>query len=296
MSVLYNSLHVDERYVSNFEPNLFFDNWLIPGVTCTDKYQEGPAGGYYVHKLRKGAAIEPGTPGRDFTHNDAQDDLVQIVLNNNYMESTKIYRVQMNAIDAPVAEQKLADTTLKIKEGICGSAIAALVHEGTKGSVIVPTKDTAKDTVISVRTALVKARASSAKVILCHPDFYGMILSAAGKEFTPAINERIVGNGEVGNWLGFTFFNVGQLGSGETFKYRDYAGTLQTVTAAQFNKVNFIAYNPNVFSVLHNLEIYRLIDGGKDFNGVLAQAEVNSGFRVTNNDLCHVSLNAAYSE
>ena len=43
MSVTYNGLHVDERYSAILEPNLYFNPILVPGVTCTDKYETGPA-------------------------------------------------------------------------------------------------------------------------------------------------------------------------------------------------------------------------------------------------------------
>lgn len=292
MSVIYNGMHVDERYASGFEPNLFFDSWLIPGVTCTDKYQEGPAGGYYVHKLKKGNDIEPGTPGRDFSHETVADDLIQIMLNNNFQKSTKMYKVQADSVAAPLAEAKLADTVAQIKEAVQGSALAALYTEGKKGAIVAASADNAKDTMIDARTALVKARAGSARVILAHPDYYALILKAAGRDFTPVTNDRIVGNASVGQWLGFTIFECPQLGAGATYKYYDYAGTSKSVTATNFDKVNFIAMNPLAFSAIHNLEVYRLIDGGKDFTGSLAQAEVNSGFRVTNQDLVYISRNA----
>jgi hypothetical protein len=57
-------------------------------------------------------------------------------------------------------------------------------------------------------------------------------------------------------------------------------------------KVDFIVYDYNAFSALTNLEVFRLIDGGKDFNGVLSQVEVNMGYRVTNPDLVYVHKTA----
>ena len=51
MAIKYGTLNVDEKYSSILEPNLFSDSILIPGVTYTDQYEEGAAGGIYVHKL-----------------------------------------------------------------------------------------------------------------------------------------------------------------------------------------------------------------------------------------------------
>ena len=82
MGVLYGNLNVDEKYSKILEPNLFYDSLFVPGVTYTDKYSIGPAGGIFVHKLAT-SAVEPGTPGRDFTDEATSDTLIQIKLNNN---------------------------------------------------------------------------------------------------------------------------------------------------------------------------------------------------------------------
>ena len=284
--------HVDERYSSIFEPNLFTNAWLVPGVTYTDKYQTGPAGGYYVHKLNKGDDVVPGAPGRDFTHETVKDDLIQIVLNNNYQKSRKLYQVQMNAIDAALGNEVMADTTKLVQEAINGSALAALITEGHAGTVATVTDNNAKATLIDVRKELVKGRAGSAKVILASPDYYAHILAQAGKEFVPAVNERIQGNAAVGTWYGFTIFECPQLAANTTYKYYNYAGLEKSVDAAALAKINFIAYDPQAFSMLTNLAAYRFMDGGKDFVGSVAQAEVNTGFRVTNEDLVYISRNA----
>ena len=62
MSVMYNAQNVDEKYAAILEPNLYYGSIFVPGVTCTDKYQIGPAGGIFVHKLST-SAVEVGKPG-----------------------------------------------------------------------------------------------------------------------------------------------------------------------------------------------------------------------------------------
>lgn len=293
MGVIYNSMNVDERYSASFEPNLYHGAWMMPGVTFTDKYQTGPAGGYYVHKYKKEDAVSPGTPGRDFVHELAEDDLIHILLNNNFMKSRKLYSVAINAIEARAAEELMADTTALVRESINGSGLAALVNEATAfsetGSV---DKDNIKDAILSVRTELSKGAASSAKVILASPAAYSAFLGAAGKDFTTGRNESIQGTGVIRDWYGFTILEASQLGAGNDYKYYDYSGVLKTVTAATFGAINFVVYDYQAFSALTNLAIYRMIDGGKDFNGTLSQVEVNMGFRVTNPDLVYVHKSA----
>ncbi len=293
MGVIYNSMNVDERYAASFEPNLYHGAWMMPGVTFTDKYQTGPGGGYYVHKYKKEDAVEPGTPGRDFTHELAEDDLVHILLNNNFMKSRKLYSVAINAIEARAAEELMSDTTKLVQESINGSALAALTTEATAltetGAV---DKDNIKDAILSARAELSKNAASSAKVILASPTAYSAFLGAAGKDFTSGRNETIQGTGIIRDWYGFTILEASQLGAGKDYKYRDYSGTMKTATAANLGAINFVVYDYQAFSALTNLAIYRLIDGGKDFNGTLSQVEVNMGFRVTNPDLVYVHKSA----
>ena len=107
MGVLINAQNVDERYSNILEPNLFYDSIFVPGVTCTDQYQEGPAGGIYVHKL-KTSAVTPGKPGRDFTDEETSDDLIQILLNNNFQKSKKIYNVQAAQVGIALGNENLS--------------------------------------------------------------------------------------------------------------------------------------------------------------------------------------------
>lgn len=291
--IIYGSMNVDQRFAASFAPNLYHEAWMIPGVTYSTQYQNGVAGGYQVHKYKKEDTIVPGTPGRDFTHENAEDDLVSIVLNNNFMKSRKLYGVAMNAIEANAAEELLADTTKLAKESINGSGLAALATEattfGTKGAV---DKDNIKDAILDVRAALASKGASSAKTILASPDAYSAFLGAVGKDFTNGRNENIQGTGVIRDWYGFTIVEASQLGTSGSLAYYNYAGTLKTATSTVLNNINFLVYDYRAFSALTNLEVFRLIDGGKDFNGVLAQVEVNMGYRVTNPDLVYAHIKA----
>lgn len=282
MSTMYGKLYVDEKYSPMFEPILYYDTWMIPGVTYTDQYQMGNAGTIYVPKLKNAGATQPKTPARDFEHKLVENELLSIRLNNNYQESDKLYQVQVNAIEAPIATEVLSNTTAKVREGINNSGLAALITEGTNvTSADDITSSNVRDALIDARTSLVSSK-GRADIILCTPEFYALILKAAGREFTPNINERIQMSGQVGNWLGYTIMEVNSLANTEAVKYYNYADELKTVTSTELSQIQFIMYNHRAFSSLTNLEAYRMVDGGKDFLGSLAQVEVNQGFRVTN--------------
>ena len=96
-------------------------------------------------------------------------------------------------------------------------------------------------------------------------------------------------DGQVGRWLGMNFIECSGL-SAASAKYYDSTGTLKTAT---FAGVDYIMYDYDTFSVVSNLEVIRLMDGGKDFLGVLAQGEMNTGYKVTNADRIQVRSTTA---
>lgn len=283
MPVMYNSVHVDERYSPILEPNLFFGNIFQPGITFTDRYQSGPAGGLYVYKPGIGT-VAPGTPGRDFTDANVADDLIQILLNNNYMRSRKIYSVQAANVGFARAENELALAIQECRQGWTLSAAAALVNEATAAaSATALTTLNIKNDILARRKTLVDAGAV-ADVLVCSTKTYAQILEFAGADFTPMRNDSVQSTGRVGSWLGFTVSEANCL-SGSTATYYDYTGTLRTVTfqtaVSGESSVDYIMYDSQAFSILTNFETTRLVDSER-FVGSLAQVEMNSGFRVTN--------------
>lgn len=272
-------LNVDARYAKIFEPNLYHNTWLVPGVTFTDKYKIGPAGQIFVHQLNDATETEPGTPGRDFTHKNAADTLIPIMLNNNYQESDKAYGVAIESIEANVADTLLSNVVAKIQGGYNQSALACLVTEGTAVSGTALTKDNIRSEIIAARTDIVKKKAR-ANTVLCSPETFGLILDAAGAAFTPTINDRMTNDGQVGRWLGMNFIECSGL-SATNAKYYNSGNTLKTAT---FTGIDFIMYDFDALSVVSNLEAFRLMDGSLNFVGVVAQGELNTGFRVTNSN------------
>lgn len=288
MGIKYGNLNVDEKYSGILEPNLYFDSILVPGVTYTDKYQTGPAGGIYVHKLDT-TAVTVGTPGRDFMDEASSDTLIPILLNNNYMKSKKIYGVQAAAVSFDLANEQLSTATQEIKESRQQSALGCLVQEGTKSNGAAITAN-AVDAVLDEAAKIKKGKAN---VVLCSPDFYALVLKENGKDFTPAKNDEVAATGAIGDLYGFTWIRAAGLGEAEA-KYYDSTGTLKTValhkaatSAADGSAVDFILYNNETLSIIDNLESYRIVDS-ENFTGSKAQAELNTGMKVTTPALARV--------
>lgn len=275
MAVTYGNLNVDEKYASIVEPNLYYNSVFAPGKTFTDKYEQGPAGGIYVHKLDT-AAITVGTPGRDFSDVTASDSLIQIVLNNNFQQSKKIYGVQAAAVAINLANEELSVATAEVAEAWNAAGLACLVTEGTTASSTASiTKSSVKKAVLDARKQIVEAK-GRADVLLASPATFACILEAAGSEYIPQANEYINRTGSVGQWLGLTVVECAGLAAANG-KYYNAAGSL---TTASFSGVDFIMYNKEAFSIVTNVDVARIVDS-ENFNGSKAQVEMNSGFKVT---------------
>lgn len=280
MGIIYGTINVDEKYSSILEPNLFNESVFVPGITYTDQYEEGPAGQILVHKLST-TAVEPGKPGRDFVDEAGSDTLIPIAINNNFQKSKKIYGVQAAAVAFPLANEQLSLATQEVKEGWGNAGNACLVTEGTT-SEHTTAITSATDALIDERTLISKSK-GKADIVLCSPDFFGMLLKEAGSKFMPVRNDKVAATGSIGTYLGFTVIEDNGLAMSSA-KYINAAGTTKT---AAFTGVQFVMYNHNALSIVNNLEAMRIVDS-ENFVGSKAQVEMNTGYKVTNSALVRV--------
>jgi hypothetical protein len=233
------------------------------------------------------------TPAQDLTHQTIKNELLQITLNNTYHSSKKIYGVQAAAVDFGVASEYMRLSALELAEAWNVSALTALITEAKGRTVLHPTQDqfNVKSAILSAKTQLYKSKARGS-VVICSPEFYQLILEAAGNSFTPTINDRMVYSGDVGSWLGLTFINSNLLQSAAgPFEYYDYTSTKKDVL--DIDSVDFIMYDPMAFSILINFNESRFINS-ENFFGTLAQVEMNSGFRVTQPESVLVATHQTY--
>lgn len=272
MGVKYGNLNVDEKYSSAIEPNLYSDTVLIPGVTYTQKYQEGPAGGIFVHKLDGGNEVEPGTPGRDFTDETAKDDLIPIVFNNNFQKSRKIYGVQAAAVSFALAEEYLADALNMTKEGRQYSGLACMVQEGTVSSNTTAVTDSTAVEVLTSLRKQIKDNKGKANFAMVSTNIYAMLLKLLG---LATVMDPAIVSGELLKRFGLSILECNSFDK-EDAKYYDSTGTLKTVDLTDVEMI--VGYNEAV-SILDNFEMYRLIDS-ENFAGSKAQVEYNTAFKV----------------
>lgn len=279
MAIKYGELNVDEKYAKILEPNLYIDSVFADGITFTSKYEE-KGGAIYVHKLGT-TACEVGTPGRNFNDEESTDNLIQIVMNNNYQKSKKIYGVQANAVDFALGEEQLATATQEVAQGWTIGGLGCLLNEGTASAnqATTLTKSNLKAQVLADRKAIRDAH-GKADVILMGTEAYALLLELSGSEFTPVTNDAVNVSGQMGKWLGFTVIECNGLGEA-SFDYYDYTGAKKTVTPTT---KNYIMYNHEAFSIVNNFDAARIIDS-EMFSGSKAQVELNTGYRVTNSEM-----------
>lgn len=290
MSVIYNTQYVDEKYSPIVEPNLYYDSVLQPGVTFTDKYTVGQAGGYFVHKLGAGSLLAPTTPAGDFSGVVTADSLIQIVLNNAFRKEEKIYGVTAASVSYNKAEAEFQRIIKEASEGWQASGVACMAHESSEyGDTTAISDINIKTYWIALRKYL-KDKKATPNFGLVSTDVYEQYLKAVGDEYTPLRNDAIMANSRGGLYFGMPIIEC-NLFNETAVTYYDYAGVLQTVNLSH---IDIVMGDFEAMSILTNLTSMRVIDT-ESFTGVKAQVEMNSGFRVTNADRIVVKTNTSAS-
>ncbi len=287
----YGGYNVTEKYSKIVAPNLYFDAVFQPGITYNDEYQGEAAGSGAVNvfKLAAKTVKDPKTPASDFSHENGENELIPVLLNNMQQESTKIYNVQAEAVPYDAADAHLSQSTRVCKEGWQMSGLACLVTEGTAlADTTVLTKDNIKSKIIEGRKGIRKQKAS-ANVVMASVDTYSTMLEAAGDQFSPLKNDEIIRTGQMGYWLGMLWVECNMMDLSTAAKYYDYAGQLKT---ADLSKVDYIMYDWKGFHIVDLLAMARLKDS-ENFNGSLAQVEIVTGYRLGDKSYAVVKKRAA---
>ncbi|MCR0349343.1 hypothetical protein DWW36_12300 [Erysipelotrichaceae bacterium AF15-26LB] len=285
----YGNLNVDEKYSSLVEPNLYSDNILEPGVTYNEDFQgDADSGLVKVYKQKSDGATDATTPAGDFEDTKAENELIDIRLNNSFRKSKKIYKVQAGAVSYPLADTTFSTALSDVKEGYQAAGVACLTTEGVQlTDTTAITSKNVKSAVLNARKAIRKKKAK-ADVVFASVDVFTAMLEAAGDQFTPAKNDEMIATGQVGYWLGMKWYEANAM-ENTAAVYYDHAGTKHTV---DLTGVDFVMYDHRFFSIVDNLEEMRIIDSEK-FVGSLAQIEINAGYRVTTADGVIVKANKA---
>ena len=260
MALLYpaSSGHtVDDKYSPLVEPNLFAGNVFQPGLSFTDKYQIGRAGQIMVHK--------PGTwtvtstvPGADFNETVVADSIITISLNKQYNRARKIYGATVASVAYGIAASELATGVQEVKAAWNLDAASAIVSaDGVRVASNITTLTAANDiydTIVDARQAL-RALKANPDTILVSPTTYGKLLKA--DEFQRSVD------------AGGNLTNVN--------------GTTADITWDSTNDaLEFVVYDHDALSIVTSVNVVGIWDGMPRYNGVVAEVEMVSGFKLTN--------------
>lgn len=147
-----------------------------------------------------------------------------------------------------------------------------MVNEGTVVSdTTATTKENFVDKLTSLRKAIKDAK-GKANFALVSTDIYAMALSELGLQ---SVNDPAIVSGELIKRFGLNIIECNSFDETEA-EYFDKAGAKKTVKLTDVEMI--VGYN-EAFSLLDNMEMYRLIDS-ENFNGSKAQVEYNTAMTV----------------
>lgn len=279
MAIKVNNLYVDEAYSPIVVKALWANQVLIPGITYTDKYYER-AGKIYIHKEIKGV-VNPGAPGRDFSSQNAEDGLVEILVNQNFSRDKKIYGVQLAQVQYDVVASQVDLVGREIGAGRQKTGLAFLANEASVyASNEKLTGTNVKKHLVAIRKKIVDA-GGSFDYIIASTSAYAAILEDKAN-FVPEMNDEQLRNGIVGRYLGANVLEANALqGNVKPYGWE---------TTYDLSKIDLIAGSADAFSVVDQLDLLRVRDS-ENFNGVRVQGEANCGFKVLSPEAIVVKLN-----
>lgn len=259
---------VDSKFASLVEPNLYPAQIFQPNITFTEKYQTDAAGQIFVRKLGKGTVDR--TSSLKFSHAQTADELIPIVLDEQFKQSEEIYEAVEVARTSGTGVQKFEEVMQNIKaswQQVAHDKLVAGATASANTTVIADDPTVAqglKKVFIAVRKEL-RDNDANPDVCLASTNTYAKFLDYSGREFQPASNDVILRTGSVGNFLGQKIYESTQLTDDGT------SGSNE-----------FVMYDHDAYSILSQLIAARLMDAGKDWVGSVAQVHIISAFTVTN--------------
>jgi hypothetical protein len=275
--------YTDDKYSALLEPNLWYNNIFVPGVTYTDKYQLGPAGQIFVHKPGVGT-VTPTVPGADFSDAIVQDSLVTIPLNLQFNRSRKIYGATLASVAYAAAASEMETAIQEIKKAWTLAGYQALIGAvGTINSTNILTvlsASTVYDTIVADRAKLVGTGVKPDTIIVS-PKVYGYLLSSDEFQRTGTVGDNAVSNAIVGRVAGLNVVEYEATDSGAVD-----AATIGGITWASGDEMEYVMYDSDAFSIVTSVEAMRLVEEPTRFVGTLAQVQIVSGFKLTNPARC----------
>ena len=276
--------YVDDKYSSLVEPNLFAGNVFQPGATFTDKYQTGPAGQIFVHKPGVGT-VTSTTPGADFNETVVGDSLITISLNKQYNRARKIYGATTASVAYDIAAAELETALQEVRTAWNIDAASAIVDaDGIRVLSNITTLTAANDiydSIVDARQALRELKANPDTLIVS-PATYSKLLKAPEFQRSVQPDTAVIRDAFVGRIAGLNVYEYENLSSAAG-NLTNINGTTDDITwDADNDALEYIVYDHDALSIVTSVNVVGIWDGMPRYNGVVAEVEIVSGFKLTN--------------
>lgn len=278
--------YVDDKYSSLVEPNLFAGNVFQPGATFTDKYQTGPAGQIFVHKPGVGT-VSSTVPGADFNETVVGDSLITISLNKQYNRARKIYGATTASVAYDIAAAELETALQEVRTAWNIDAASAIVDaDGIRVVSNITTLTAANDiydSIVDARQALRELKANPDTLIVS-PATYSKLLKAPEFQRSVQPDTAVIRDAYVGRVAGLNVYEYENLSSAAG-DLTNINGTTADITwDADNDALEYIMYDHDALSIVTSVNVVGIWDGMPRYNGVVAEVEIVSGFKLTNTE------------
>src|SRR6056297_220741 len=279
---------VDDKYSPLVEPNLFAGNVLQPGMSFTDKFQIGPAGQIIVHKPGTGT-VTATAPGADFTETVVGDSTITISLNKQFNRARKIYGATVASVAYGIAASELETALAEVKEAWTLEGVSAVVDaDGIQVSSNVTTLTDSSDNsngiyneIVSARQALRELKANPDTIIVS-PTTYSKLLKSSQFQRSVDLDNQVIRDAYVGRIAGLNVYEYENL-EDAAGNLTNINGTTDDITWDSTNDaLEFIVYDHDALSIVTSVNVVGIWDGMPRYNGVVAEVEMVSGFKLTN--------------
>lgn len=287
--------YVDDKYSSLVEPNLFAGNVFQPGATFTDKYQTGPAGQIFVHKPGVGT-VTSTLPGADFNETVVGDSLITISLNKQYNRARKIYGATTASVAYDIAAAELETALQEVRTAWNIDAASAIVDaDGIRVVSNITTLTAANDiydSIVDARQALRELKANPDTLIVS-PATYSKLLKAPEFQRSVQPDTAVIRDAYVGRVAGLNVYEYENLSSAAG-NLTNINGTTADITwDADNDALEYIVYDHDALSIVTSVNVVGIWDGMPRYNGVVAEVEIVSGFKLTNTERAILKIHDA---
>lgn len=287
--------YVDDKYSSLVEPNLFAGNVFQPGATFTDKYQTGPAGQIFVHKPGVGT-VSSTVPGADFNETVVGDSLITISLNKQYNRARKIYGATTASVAYDIAAAELETALQEVRTAWNIDAASAIVDaDGIRVLTNITTLTAANDiydSIVDARQALRELKANPDTLIVS-PATYSKLLKAPEFQRSVQPDTAVIRDAFVGRVAGLNVYEYENLSSAAG-NLTNINGTTADITwDADNDALEYIMYDHDALSIVTSVNVVGIWDGMPRYNGVVAEVEIVSGFKLTNTERAILKIHDA---